>query len=107
MIINCLQTGGLEIQAVDANGYKSISNGMTIKIVGHPWWTQGEKAVRARYALVLVFETLRLNNWSLLTSMDISRNLNDKSAFVFVRSAMPVAPPSYQSNVFVNYLGVG
>ena len=33
---------------------------------------------------------LRLNNFSVLTCLDISNNLSDKSAFLLVRSAVPV-----------------
>lgn len=95
LVTQCLTSAGLKIQKIDADDYKHIANGYNIKIVGHPWWCTGEKAVRARYGLMQVFEMLRVNNWSILTSIDISRRLNDKSAFVFVKSLMPVSPPAY------------
>ena len=59
----------------------------------------------------LCLEMLRLNNFSVLTCLDISRTLSDKSAFLFVRSAVPVqaAPdtPNYASSFGFDFKPLG
>ena len=86
----CLEAGGLQIQSRNETDFKFINNGYSFKIEGYPWWCSKEEAVRSRYALSLCMEMLRLNNYSVLTCIDISRSLSDKSAFLFVKSAVPV-----------------
>ena len=96
MIVDCLeQVGGLHVQKVNNTDYINIFNGRTIKLTGTPWWCSREQAVISRWALAMIFEVLRLQNWSILTALDLSITLSDKSTFIFVKSAMPVAPPPY------------
>ena len=66
-------------------------------MTGNPWWCSQQEAVNSRWAMAVVFEALRLQNWSILTALDLSINVSDKSTFIFVKSAMPVAPPPYSS----------
>ena len=94
MIVDCLeQVGGLHVQKVNDTDYINIFNGRTIQLTGTPWWCSREKAVISRWALAMIFEVLRLQNWSILTALDLSIALSDKSTFIFVKSAMSVAPP--------------
>ena len=83
----CLESGGLQIERKDDTGYKYLDNGYEFKIAGTPWYCDGEEAVKSRYALGNCLEMLRLNNFSVLTCFDVSRSVNDKSAFVLVPSA--------------------
>lgn len=51
----------------------------------------GEKAAKVRYHMILIFEILRFNNWSVLTSINISNKVSDKGCFIFVKSDFEIS----------------
>ena len=62
------------------------------KLRGNPWWASGEEAVISRYLILKIIEAMQAYGWSIVTSIDSSRKLSDKSSLLFRQSQPRQAP---------------
>ena len=71
------------------------------KLAGTPWWVlcpvitgstvycrwaEGETAVESRQLLAAILASLRTLGWQVAATLDISRQLDDKTVFIFRQS---------------------
>ena len=65
------------------------------KLSGNPWWASGEDTVESRY---LVGTLLKKQGWEVGATLDVSRNLQDKTVFV-----MKQCPPCSQEWAVIGF----
>lgn len=64
------------------------------KLRGNPWWASGEDTVTSRYLILKLIETMQAYGWGIVTSIDSSRKLSDKSSLLF-RQSQPRQSPVF------------
>lgn len=64
------------------------------KLKGYPWWADGHDAVSSRLFITLMIQNYLSIGWCLVTSLDVSRRVSDKSVFVF-KSCQPTSLPHF------------
>ena len=66
------------------------------KLGGSPWWAEGEQAVASRRLLGSVLAGLKHTGWEVAATLEISRQLDDKSLLLFRQSSRTTRPPSHK-----------
>ena len=64
------------------------------KLGGSPWWAEGEQAVASRRLIGSLLAALKHTGWEVAATLEISRQLDDKSLLLFRQSASITRPPT-------------
>ena len=57
------------------------------KLGGTPWWAEGELAVDSRRLIGSLIASLKFSGWEVAGTVDISRQLEDKTVFLLRQSS--------------------
>ena len=62
------------------------------KLAGTPWWAEGDLALDSRRLIASVIASLKFSGWEVAGTVDISRQLEDKTVFLLRQSASLAKP---------------
>ena len=85
------QTWSRGIQVV-----RSYHGSQEFKLGGTPWWADGDQGAESRRLLGSLLAGLRWGGWEVAASLDISRQMEDKTILVLRQSADTAAAPHPQ-----------
>ena len=62
---------------------RSYHGSQEYKLGGTPWWADGELGVESRRLIGSLLASLKFSGWDVAGSLDISRQMEDKTVFMF------------------------
>ena len=66
----------------DPLSVKDYHGSTEFKLKGYPFSCEGEESIQTRKLICRLLEALSTRGWRVLTTMDISRKVTDKSVFI-------------------------
>ena len=85
-VLHCV---GSVIQQSWARGIQQVRSyhaSQEYKLGGTPWWAEGEQAIDSRRLIASVIASLKFSGWEVAGTVDISRQLEDKTIFLLRQS---------------------
>ena len=85
-VLHCV---GSVIQQSWARGIQQVRSyhaSQEYKLAGTPWWAEGDLAVDSRRLMASVLASLKFSGWEVAGTVDISRQLEDKTVFLLRQS---------------------
>ena len=77
---------------------KAYHGSQEYKLSGTPWWSEADQAVDSRRLIGSIIACLKFSGWDISATMEISRQLDDKTLFLF-KQARTAARPQRQGAV--------
>ena len=71
---------------------KAYHGSQEYKLSGTPWWAEADQAVDSRRLIGSIIACLKFSGWDICATLEISRQLDDKTLFLFKQSRSAARP---------------